>query len=361
MARLLTYIIVVLLAVSCSEEKPTAYTVRGKAGDGVCRIMVRGLDNRYEKADSIVTGNNGKFTYSVETDTIVPLEMHMPDGNSITLFAEPGIKAKVAFDSIMLHRWTVEGGGEIQALHDSITEVIETAPGERKKMETIEKFIENNPLSEVSIELLRRYLIEVPSPDQSQISRLIAKLGGILQDNEFLVITSRNINKKNINSLHKMVPSFTYTTADSCKEVTHQTFNKKHLLITMWATWDRRSREEMSKLRVIDEKIKSENFEILNIALDHDTAEWKRVLESDSIVGHNACDTKAWSSEFISKFSIRRLPFSILVSPYQRITELDVNLGNDVELIDSLVRKYDKSLEERKKKEKEKNRKLKRR
>ena len=351
--NLITYMLLLLLIVSCNEESKTRYTINGHANNIESDILVFGLDSRLQKVDSIKADKQGNFSYSIKCDTVVPVMMIMPDGKQITLFAEGGVKAKLSYDCIKQES-LISNCGPVQMLHDSITQIIEDCPNEKKRLDEIEKFIIKHPVSEVNIELLRRYLINVPDPNYQQIKNFISKLGGILQDNEYLAITKKKIDEKSGNTIHKQFPSFTYQTADSCKEITLSTFNKKHLLVTLWASWDEESRNKMKFLQEIDKTVKSENFDILNIALEHDTAEWKKCIESDSIIGYNVYDKKAWESDIAKKFKIKSLPHSILVNAYQRVIKDNVDLEKDGIAIDSIVTKHEKSLKEREKREKEK-------
>ncbi len=349
--RVLIYLMLLLVIASCGNGESMHYTIKGKAGEDSCKILIFGLDSRFERVDSIITNGHGKFTYVIETDTVIPLAMLMPDNSMVTLYAEPGVKAKISRDTIKQSGWTVTGGAA-QLLHDSIFTQLEECRNDKERLDSIESFIKKHPVSDVNIEILRRCFIEKPAPDNSQIRSLISKLGGILQDHEYLVTANKSIEKKNSNTLHRLFPSFKYTTADSCKEVTLSVFNKKFLLVTFWAPWDERSIGEMGKLRQLKDSVKSKNFEILNIALEYDTAAWKKRVEEDSIIGNNVCETEAFCSEIANKFNIGALPYSILVNPYQRIVRFDIKLGEDGSLIDSLATKYDKEQEMREKEKK---------
>ena len=101
--------------------------------------------------------------------------MAMPDGRQITLFAEQGTKAELLYDSTAL-RYKITKGGPLQMLHDSISQEIDTRRDNRRKIETLEKFIEKHPVNEVNIELLRRYAIDIPDPDYTKIKNLISIL-----------------------------------------------------------------------------------------------------------------------------------------------------------------------------------------
>ena len=352
----ITFLLTLFFLASCSKEETTSYTINGKVGNEPCWIIVFGLNNSFEKVDSIETDNEGRFTYTIDKDTVVPFAMFLPDGEQLTLFAEKGITAELAYDSVPERGWIVKGG-PMQTLHDSISRIIENCESPNEKFTTIEYFIKSNPLSEINIELIRRYLVDIPGQDNSKIKSAITKLSGILQDNEYIAVTKKKITDRSYDTLHKLFPSFTYTAADSCKKITLDTFKKQHLLVTFWASWDKASIKGMKNLQHVKESIKSKNFEILNIALDYDTIAWKNAIVNDSIVGYNVCDNKAWNSELVSKFDIDSLPYSILVSPYQRVIKYKIDTEKEIALIDSLTKKHDKTIEERRKREEQEKKK----
>ena len=92
----------------------------------------------------------------------------------------------------------------------------------------------------------------------------------------------------------------------------------------------------------------------MNIALEHDTAAWKRCIENDSITGYNVCEKEAWSSETANKFNISSLPYSVLLNSYQRVIRVGIDIEKDAMAIDSIIAKHEKSIKEREKREKEK-------
>ena len=112
-------------------------------------------------------------------------------------------------------------------------------------------------------------------------------------------------------------------------------------------------------MKGLRDSIDSENFEILNIALEHDTVAWKRCIENDSITGYNVCEEEAWSSEIANKFNIGSLPYSVLLNSYQRVIRVGIDIEKDAMAIDSIIAKHEKSIKEREKREKEKEKKSK--
>lgn len=347
MKRFAIYTFLLLIFVACADKKESGpqYTISGKLDKGEQTLHLYGWDSRYETHDSVICDKNGNFSISIPADTIIPLALHMPEGGIVTLYAEPGLHATLHKDSAISCGWSVKGGS-MQALHDSISRILDSKSSYNSRLAVIDSFIKYHPTNEVSIMMLRRYIIEIPEPDNVHIRNRLGKLSGNLQDHEFIVSTNRLVNQDHSNILHKSFPAFEYKTADG-SSVSQTDCIKKYTLITFWASWDEKSRNGMRELRALRDSIDSPTFNILNISLDHDTVAWREFIEGDSIVGTNVCDTKGFNSALLKKFNVKSLPFTMLVTPYQRITRYGLEIGNCAREIDEIVTKYDKEEKEK--------------
>lgn len=347
MKRIAIYTLLLFILASCINKRDNAsqYTISGRLNTGEQELHLTGWDSRYEQHDSIKSDKDGNFSFTVPADTIIPLALFMPDGSIVTLYAEPGLQATLKKDSTMGCGWSVNGG-KTQALHDSISRILDNKKSYNSRTAVIDSFIKHNPTNEVSIMLLRRYMIEIPEPDNAHIRARIGKLSGSLQDHEFMASTNRLVSQNHSNILHKSFPTFNYKSIDG-KNIGPSNFTGKYTLVTIWASWDEKSRNGMRQLRALEDSIDSPRFGILNISLDHDTIAWRRFIENDSIVGVNVCDIKGWSSGVLEKFNIASLPFSMLVTPYQRISKYDISIGECSHYIDSIVTKHDKNEEKK--------------
>lgn len=292
--------------------------------------MLFGLDGRYERADSIKSDNDGDFRYTIPVDTLTPLALLMPDGRMVTLYAEPNLKAKILKDETTPDKWIVKGG-KSQTLHDSISLILDKCTSYIKQSKHLDEFAAANPISPINTELIRRYVIDIPNPENTKINDRISKLGGILQDQEYFATTSKQTDRKRTNTLHKLFPSFKYGLEDK-GTLELSSYTKKYLLVTFWASWDERSRNEMPKLRAVMDSVESESFSILNIALEHDTADWKKFITADSIVGDNVCDTDAWNSELVNKMNITLILGSGSLCCSARCTDKAVTSHRDIPL-----------------------------
>lgn len=353
MKRHFIFTLLLALLFSCGKERPeNTYTIEGETGTPNGLVCVFGTDSRYEKVDSVRCDDDGSFSLSLQVDTLTPLFLVTPGDRIVPMYAEPKMTATLMKDSTLKSGWCIEGG-VAQALHDSISRILDATPAGNRMNEKIDSFIIAHPLSDVCIEIIRRYLTETPEPVNKEIRSRTSKLGGIIKDHEYIVSLNKKVESKNSNVLHRSFPDFKYRLNDST-EVTLENYIRKYTLVTLWASWDKNSHGRMRELAAIKDSVKSESFAILNIALDYDSTQWKKFITGDSIVGDNVLDTKMFHSPLVKQFNIKSLPFTILVSPYQRVIDYDIDTEELGERIDSLARRYDREQEKKKANEKKK-------
>ena len=93
MKRLFPAIItlLVLLTVSCGRNKGM-FILHGTVLDGTDSILVVGLDNRFENADTIFC-TGGQFTWKFRPDTVTTLVLILPDGRHHPVFAEKNVES----------------------------------------------------------------------------------------------------------------------------------------------------------------------------------------------------------------------------------------------------------------------------
>lgn len=332
---LFTFILIALAA--CTDNTPE-YTLSGQYGTGNDTLLIFGMDNRHDRIDTLHTDENGEFEYTLATDTVVPLILLLPDGQQAPIFAEPHINATTTHDSLQTERIRITGG-KAQELYNEVSSQIATLKRKSQITSVIDTFIKRNPYSDVNIILLQQHLINTPSPKNNIIRDRIARLGGTLQDNSYIARYKKIVNQKQSNILYRSLPEFEFITADSSK-VSSDSYRNKYLLITFWASWDSAGLKEVCNLHNIDVIKDTAYFSTLNISLDYDTATWNNTLRTNGIIGDNLCDTKMWDNDIVKNFNIEKLPFNILVNPYQRITKFNISHSELQETGDSIIHKY---------------------
>ena len=357
MKRAAAFILILFTLLACSKiEKSRTFTLTGNTGVPEAAVYLHGTDSRYEKVDTAICDDEGFFEFAIAVDTLTPLALITPDGRYVPVYAQPQIKALLKSDSTLRSGWSIEGG-RTQALHDSISRILDACKLKKEQYARIDSFIDKNPISLVNIEIIRRYLVDIPSPDNREIRSYTNKLGGILQDHEFFTSLKKKIDRNRSNNTHRTLPTLKFTNAKSEKKSLSDLMGN-YILLTFWATWNDESCENVKRLSAIKDSIKSDKFTLVNISLDYDSAAWRKFISHNRIKGENIHDKDMFSSEFLNKFNIKSIPYTMLINPYNRIIEYDVKDNRLQERIDSMTRKHEKELEEKEKlKNKKKNKK----
>ena len=335
MKKILLLTLTTLLFAACNNAPQ--YTINGNCGGSNDTLYLFGLDKRYDKIDKIVCNEDGAFSHTIDITNSTPLILTTPDGKTIPLYAEPGIEATLTTNNPNNGEWFVKGGRE-QELYDSIANILKRLDSNSERVVHIDNFIKKYPFSHINIEIIRRFMVNVPNPNNGFIKKRINSLGGTLQDHEYFVKLQKTLDSKN-NSVHKLLPTFSYTTSKG-KKITQKSYKEKLLIVNFWASWDSTSQKILKEQSKIYSKNDTSKVALLNISLDYDTAQWHKSIIEDSLAGDHVCDGKVWENEIVSKFSITSLPYTLLVSPYQRIDISAIINDSFKNATDSLVNNY---------------------
>lgn len=341
------FIVLSFLVTACNDNT-SYYRLSGCVGNGGDTLYLYGLDRRYDRTDTLIADEKGRFECEIPADTIFPLNLLMPSGELVTLYAEPNLSATVFQDTLRPGEWSVKGGRQ-QFLLDSMTVLLDDIVNEKRRVEKIDSFIKDNPLCEAGIMLIRRFLTESRSPSVRDIENTMNSLGGKLQDNDYIVSFKENMgnNTKRRNLVYTALPVFKYMTSDSV-EITNTSYKGKYLIITFWASWDEKSRKHLLRVSELSERFDSTKLGILNLSLDYDTLQWKQAIIADSLNGEQVCDLKMWNTPLCKRYNVNRLPYSILVNPQLLTVAFDVSAERMENEMDSLISEYEAKREKEK-------------
>ena len=379
--------ILLVLFTSCAEKNIYYYSINGSGVTSGDTLYLYGLDCRYEYIDTILADNEGNFKHEIYADTVFPLSLIMPTGEALVLYAEPTLEATIYLDSTRqdtldcvqkdtldctqkdtldctqkdtLHctqkkKWRVKGG-KLQQTYDSMAARIEKVPAQT--FQEIDSFVSYNPMSEINIMLLRRYLVESSSPSTRDIREILNKLGGKLNDNDYIIYVRELIDKKRLTStiIYSSVPSFNFTALDNSTKINNSRYKNKFLVINFWASWDSLSNEHVKQMTGLIEKHRRDTLMMLNVSLDHDTAMWRQKVSADTILGDNVCDLEMWNNNLVKRYGVSSLPYSVLINP----KSLNISYNTTPEKLNQSLDSIINAFKEEKKKEEERERERKR-
>ena len=345
-------ILLVMLASCTSNER--FYSINGTGVASGDTLYLYGLDRRYDYMDTILADDNGAFGFDIYADTVLPLSLLMPTGDALVLFAEPDVEVTVAPDSLRRGRWSVKGG-KLQQAYDSMAARMENLPP-AKCFDEVKEFVRRYPMSEINIMLWRRYLIETPQPSIREIRDVSNLFGGKLNDDEFVSSINDVLEGKRTmaNLAYTSVPVFNYLLMDDSTRISNSYYKNKFLVLNFWASWDSLSCEHVKEMSRVGRRFDSDEFTMLNISLDHDTASWRQKVRVDSILGDNVCDLKVWENILVKRYDVNSLPYSVLVNPQQLNLSYNTTPEELDASLDSIIDAYKKEKEAKEKRRKKK-------
>ena len=122
-------------------------------------------------------------------------------------------------------------------------------------------------------------------------------------------------------------PDFVSTMVNE-KKIALSDLRGKYVLIDFWASWCGPCRRENPNVVKIYKKYQAKNFTILSVSLDQELTKWKAAIQQDKLDWpYHVSDLKGWNSAVVPLYSIKGIPFTVLVNPKGRI--IGINLRGE--------------------------------
>jgi peroxiredoxin len=116
-----------------------------------------------------------------------------------------------------------------------------------------------------------------------------------------------------------MAPDFTVVQPDGSK-ISLSSFRGKYVMLDFWASWCVPCRAENPHTKKLYEKFHPYGLEVISFSLDADVNAWKKAIEKDGLVWHNASDLKMGKlSPVAQKYGIDGLPAVWIIDPKGKI------------------------------------------
>lgn len=93
----------------------------------------------------------------------------------------------------------------------------------------------------------------------------------------------------------------------------------KYYLLDIWATWCPQCRVYNYYKKQLFNSLHSANFSMVSIAMDDETATWKKVISNDSLNWQQLIDVKLWRGPAANALKFDSIPFNFLVDPTGKI------------------------------------------
>ena len=329
---IITLLMFCLVLISCNRQD-NIYTLEGIIENGSDdNIIVVGFDNRFDYSDTIKPVD-GKFTYTLQVDTITPLLLFHTDGTRDIVFAEKNItSALVKSDSTSYS--TISGG----AANDELTEFRHIISGNTNEDEIyaqIDSFVTRNPFSEAIPYLIYEYMVVRNNATASRINSVIDKMSGLLQDHQFILDLTTNLRKKGgtSNFLSRVAVS---DTANNKIQITDIS-NRGYQVVYVWASWHEQSRKARREIASLPDSFPRKELRMTPVSLDTNFERWKKATEQDSIGLQDYNDNLCWNSRLITTTGIYKIPAYLLLSSQETILGVSFTKEDLIKLIKDKV------------------------
>lgn len=119
----------------------------------------------------------------------------------------------------------------------------------------------------------------------------------------------------------KVAPDFEEKLANG-KTMKLSDLKGKVVLLDFWASWCGPCRQENPNVVALYEKYKSKGFTVMSVSLDQDRERWLGAIEKDRLSWpYHVSDLKGWGSEVAKQYSVRGIPFTVLIDKDGKIID----------------------------------------
>lgn len=375
----LTYLLVVLLAFSCSGG-PQKFKISGtiqQASDQVLILEELSMSDR-AVVDSAILSKTGEFklTGKLSGPAFFALRLKNQPEDVITLVVYPDDRIKVySAAGKMASSYTVSGSNDselIRQLQEKVSQSLAkindlgkiyqdsiNSPNimrvrnyldslytqiETEHHDFTASLIKNNPASMASLMAIYQQLTpRIPVIKWPQDSALIVEVEKELMSkypqSEPVQVLSKQLQEfrdreRALASRVKfeigmVAPDFSLPDVNG-QLISLASLKGKYVLLDFWASWCAPCVAENPNLVKAYTRYAAKGFEILQVSLDKDRDSWLNQIKKDRLNWKHVSDLKFWDSPIVKLYGINSIPFNLLLDKEGKVIAKDLR-GEELE------------------------------
>lgn len=304
MKKNIFYILITLLAVSCTERENYNLSLSGTV-EGVesGTVYLQKFRNKsfYEIDSTQIVNGQFSFKTNVELPEIYGLSLDT-ERSTFLIFLDEN-PTTVHLDSSQNYRNTVVKGSE---LHDLYVDF------RSRRDVQIDEFIKEHPSSLVSAYALYRFYSYRLTPEELRYN--IDLLDPALKNTPYVEVLEELIPTLEVVSVGNPAPDFAANDPEGNTHKLSDYIGKSdYLFLDFWASWCGPCRRENPNIVKAYEKYKDKGFDIFAVSLDSSRDGWVTAIEKDGLVWTNVSDLLLWDSEPAKLYGVRAIPANFLI------------------------------------------------
>lgn len=273
--------------------------------------------------------SGGRFEYEMECKREGTIVIVLPNFTELPVFVAPGKAIELRADATNISAIEIKGTDANKQMTEWRSQYGSASMKEQQRQ--AEKFIRENPSSQVSCWLLYKCFVAQSEPDYAKIQKLMAL---VTKENPGAMAWWTGGSNNIALPTQTALPSFKATDVYG-RAVSSADYTSGYTLITAWASVSYDSQNFNRQVKSIYSAGTTANngvsavvggiaaqpeattqvakFKALSVCLDPSKEEAKKTLHNDSLPWPTVCDGQMWQSGLIKKLGIGTLPGNILI------------------------------------------------
>ena len=377
MRKIILFVLVVLVLVSCKEKESKSFTVSGVLHNAPSKVVyIEESDITTGKKtikDSSTIGADGKFSVSLNApkDAVYNLLLQNDVAQFVTIINDaPKINVEADF-SKRSDFYTVTGSNASKSIQEYLAKItgmqkervtmyyqidsikringdsalVQNLNAQEKQISKDEKTYTQQIVQQATNSSLALFIL---STYQGMARDPNFRVNGFT-DTEVVALLSDVLNKfperKDIagirNSVESAIPKTIWVGKQAPeislpdpegRTVKLSSFRGKYVLVDFWASWCGPCRNENPNVVQAFNQFKNKNFTILGVSLDRpgQKESWLRAIKEDNLTWTHISDLKYWQSDVVAIYQVGSIPFNVLVDPDGKVVAENLR-GNALE------------------------------
>lgn len=309
MTKHITYLILLtLVLVSCGVDGKH-FKLEGRflhLNQG--EFYVYSTDGVLDGIDTIKI-EGGRFAYEIPCDEEGTLVMVFPNFSEQPVFTQPGKTVEIKADASHLKELEAEGTDNNKLMTAFRKQVSNMSP--QQAIDAAAEFVKDNPKSDVSAWLIRKYFILAPKPDYAKAKQLLDLMIAEQPKNGKLV----NLQQQLIGltaTAGKSLPIFTATDINGNKVTQANLTQSPNAVVFLWASWNYESTDMQRQLKRL-KAAKGNGLSVIGVCIDPSKSEMQQYLRQDSISWPTINDGMMFDTKIAKQLGLSQVPANILL------------------------------------------------
>lgn len=149
-------------------------------------------------------------------------------------------------------------------------------------------------------------------PDPGEFLPVYKKFPEEVKQSTWAKVLKEKLDASSATAIGEKAPEITGENPEG-KEISLSGMKGKLTLIDFWASWCGPCRQENPNVVKLYEAYHPKGFNILGVSLDKDAESWKKAIADDQLEWEHVSDLKGWNSELSAPYSVRAIPFTVLI------------------------------------------------